>query len=155
MNFDPYAEASTDADDRQSVGITGEEAVGGLVCSGAADAKQVRCFGHGENLRSRVSRTSFDGLSACIRIRSRMCGCGQIFSRKSKLGSGVALFWSVKAAAKPMRPEGLALRDRLVGMIAMVRPQADLVAIGRQGNTWWTFSEVARYLQHVGLPCDS
>lgn len=46
-----------------------------------------------------------------------------------------------------MRPKGLALRDRLVGIIAMVRPQADLVAVGRHGNTGWTFSEVARYLQ--------
>ena len=63
-----------------------------------------------------------------------------------RIGRGVG--WSVKAAAaKPMRPEGSALRDRLVGIIAMVRPLADLVAIGRQRSTRRTFSEVVRYLQ--------
>ena len=46
-----------------------------------------------------------------------------------------------------MRPEGSALRDRLVGIIAVVRPLADLVAIGRQRSTRRTFSEVVRYLQ--------
>jgi hypothetical protein len=39
------------------------------------------------------------------------------------------------------------LRDRLVGIIAVVRPLADLAGAGRQGNTSWTFSEVQRNLQ--------
>ena len=38
-----------------------------------------------------------------------------------------------------MRPEGLALRGRLVGIIAMVRPLADLVAIGRRRSTGGRF----------------
>ncbi len=70
------------------------------------------------------------------------------FLEKVRTGIGRGVGRSVKAAsAKPMRPEGLALRDRLVGIIAMVRPQADLVAESRHGSTSRTIAEVQRNLQ--------
>ena len=146
-------ETSANANDRKAVGVTGEVAVRGLVRSGATDSEQPCCFGHREDLRGRVDRTaSCAGLSACIDIRPAVAPMRTDSTEISKLELARELGWPVKAAsAKPLRPEGLALTGRLVGIIAAVRPQADLIAVGRKSSTGWTFSEVLRNLQLCGF----